>query len=177
MNNTLPKRYASSIFELAKEENALCEVFEQLKLVEEVFEANREIKLFFANFGVAKEIKLKIIDEIMTPKFNKNVINLMKLLVEKGRIQNLGEICKEFKKIYYEHEKIQEVTAISAVELSQEQRQGLVVALQKRLEKSIELSELIDSSIVGGLLIKYGDKMLDASIRGRMIRLRKAMLL
>lgn len=173
MNNTIFFRYANSLFELAKEAKKCDEIYNQLNILRNIFEKNDDIKKFFANFSISKEEKFKLIEQDFGPNFNTYIINFLKLLIDKYRIQFLPKIFIEFKTLYNSYKNIKEVTVISAVKLSTEERDKIIDILRAKFNKTVDLLEIVNPALIGGLIIKYGDKIFDASLKGRFKRLKK----
>ena len=94
--------------------------------------------------------------------------NFLCLLVEKRRINRISEIRNAFNKLYYEAFKIAEVFVTSAVPLEETQRTALKEKLQQKLKKNILLRESVDKSLMGGMIVQYGDTRMDNSLKGRL---------
>ena len=173
MNSTIFFRYANSLFELAKEAKSCDEIYNQLNILCAIFENNNDIKKFFANFSVSKEEKFKLIERDFGTDFDVYIINFLKLLIDKYRIQFLPKIFKEFKTLYNEYKNIKEVTIISAIKLNVANKNKIVNMLKAKLNMAIDLVEVVNPALIGGLIIKYDDKMLDASLEGKFKNLKK----
>ncbi len=173
MNNAIFFRYANSLFELAKEAKKCDEIYNQLNILCNIFEKNSDIKHFFANFSISKKEKFKLIEQDFGTDFNIYIINFFKLLIDKYRIQFLPKIFSEFKILYNNYKNIKQVTVISAIKLSVENKNKIVNALKAKLNTAIDLVEVIEPTLIGGLIIKYDDKMLDASLKGKFKNLKK----
>ncbi|MGN1034307.1 MAG: ATP synthase F1 subunit delta [Oscillospiraceae bacterium] len=173
MNNTIFFRYANSLFELAKEAKSCDDIYTQLSVLCAIFENNNDIKKFFANFSISKEEKFKLVDQDFGSDFNIYIINFLKLLIDKYRIQFLPKIFSEFKVLYNNYKNIKQVTVISAIKLSVENKNKIVNVLKEKLKMAIDLIEIVNPALIGGLIIKYDDKMFDASLRGKFKNLEK----
>ncbi|MFA6878472.1 MAG: ATP synthase F1 subunit delta, partial [Fusobacterium sp.] len=86
-------------------------------------------------------------------------------ILSKGRIQNIKEIVTEYLKIYYLKNNILDVEAIFSKEISEAQKSKLIKNLKKRTKKTINLKVVIDKSIIGGGILKVGDKIIDGTIK------------
>ena len=94
--------------------------------------------------------------------------NLMKLLLENGRVNVLPEIAEQFEVLKAQIENSVDVVVTSASELSAEQQKAMAEALEKRLGRSINLETEIDENLIGGAVIKAGDVVIDGSLRARL---------
>ena len=133
MSNTIFFRYANSLFELAKEAKKCDEIYNQLSVLCAIFENNNDIRKFFANFSVSKEEKFKLIERDFGTDFDVYIINFLKLLINKYRIQFLPKIFKEFKTLYNEYRNIKEVTVISAIKLTADEIIRIANIIQAKL--------------------------------------------
>ena len=101
--------------------------------------------------------------------------NFIRLLIEAGRLVLLPEISAIFEVLRAEEEKSVDVQVVSAFELSEAQKQKIVVALKKRLGREIRLTSKIDRELLGGAVIRAGDKVIDGSVRSRLSDLATAL--
>jgi len=101
--------------------------------------------------------------------------NFLQLLADNRRLRLLPEIAAQFEVLRSEAERIADVEVISASELSAEQSKSLQAALERRLGLAVRLHPQVDRSLVGGAIVRYGDFVVDGSLRGRIERLGAAM--
>jgi F-type H+-transporting ATPase subunit delta len=101
--------------------------------------------------------------------------NFLHLLADNRRLKLLPEIAAQFEVLRSEAERIADVDVISAQQLSAEQASKLQSVLERRLGRSVRLHPLVDQSLVGGAIVRYGDFVVDGSLRGRIERLGAAM--
>jgi F-type H+-transporting ATPase subunit delta len=101
--------------------------------------------------------------------------NFLQLLADNRRLKLLPEIAAQFAALRSEAERIADVEVISAQQLSGEQSSKLQAALERRLGRAVRLHPQIDKSLVGGAIVRYGDFVVDGSLRGRIERLGAAM--
>lgn len=102
--------------------------------------------------------------------------NFLQLLVDNRRLRLLPEIAAQFEVLRSEAERIADVDVISAQELSGEQSKRLQTVLERRLGLGVRLHPQVDKSLVGGAIVRYGDFVVDGSLRGRIERLGAAMI-
>jgi F-type H+-transporting ATPase subunit delta len=97
--------------------------------------------------------------------------NLIKVMAENGRLKALPDVCTLFFALKKEHEKQMEVEVVSATELSEQQKADISVKLEQRLERKVQLNCSVDEALLGGVIIRAGDLIIDNSVSGRLSRL------
>jgi F-type H+-transporting ATPase subunit delta len=104
---------------------------------------------------------------------NKYFSNFIKVIASYGRLDLLPQIATEYNELKLKHNKAAEVLIKSAVEVTSEQKEIIKTALAKKLNTKVNLNFTVDSTLIGGLIIKTGDLVIDSSIRGQLARLLK----
>ncbi|MGL4687516.1 MAG: ATP synthase F1 subunit delta [Fusobacteriaceae bacterium] len=160
-------RYAEAIYEIALEEKKVVAIYELLQEAEDLYNNNIEFKGFLQHPLVKKDDKLDIIEKIFA---NKEEIekNILLYLIDRGRMLDIKDILLEYKKMYYDANNIVDVKATFATEISEEQKLALIKKLEKTTNKKIELELVIDKTLIGGGIIKIGDKIVDGSIKAQL---------
>jgi len=169
----LSTRYAKSLIQLAREKGQLEQAFADMKLLDTTFEQSREFKSLFRSPIIATDKKLSIFKKLFEGKISEIVYSFVVLLIKKGREPFLHEIAERFVEQYNVLSGITVVHLSSAVPLDK----GLVQSMLNTLKAkegitTVELHEHIDDSLIGGFVLKYGDKMVDASISNKLHDLR-----
>ena len=163
--------YAASLFSLSEDEK-LCDIFiEQLSSIDSIINENREYKILLNSPTLSLEQRTSLIDEAFSSA-HEYVINFLKLLCEKKCMHTFSDCVKEYKKLYNKKNNIENVTAITAVALSDELRKKLISKLQKDYGKKIQLQEKVDKSILGGIILRTENSQTDASVRTRLEAIR-----
>jgi F-type H+-transporting ATPase subunit delta len=164
--------YARSLFEVAKEQDKLDVVREQLGEVADAVSADRELQIFFFSPYFSTEEKedglRKVIDGA-----DPAVLNFLELLVEKHRMPALFRIRRVYDELWEHENKLLPVEITSAVELDEEIAQRIGDQIGKQTGQHVELTKTVDPDIIGGLVLRVGNSILDASIRTRIETLRK----
>lgn len=173
MAKLVAKRYAEALFEVAAEDGNLEQIKEEIQFVSEVFESNPELKTIFVHPRLSKTEKKGMLEELFKGKVSEPVLNLSYITVDKGREGYLSEISKEFTILSNRKQGIVEAKAFTAVPMSEDELNALEERLSGRFNKRVQLSNLIDESVIGGVLLKIGDKVIDGSIRGKMEEIEK----
>ncbi|MBI2263709.1 MAG: ATP synthase F1 subunit delta [Armatimonadetes bacterium] len=162
----IAKRYAQALFHLAREKNLLEAFLEELTRVVRITEGEDLLrKLLFAP-NVPLEFKKEVLRERASA--SPFLLNFLYLLLDKRRWRFLGQILSLFQELLQEHHNILEVKVESAVPVSPEQERELSLVMGKKLGKRIHLSVTIDPSLLGGLVLRFQDKVIDGSIRTKL---------
>ena len=158
------RRYSKAIFEIAEEKNQVKEIYEMLNSAMVLYRTDKEFKNFILNPLIDNEQKKSVLNEIFG-KDNSENLNILLYILDKGRINCIKYIVAEYLKIYYKKNRILDVKATFTKELTDEQKKKLIDKLSQKTGKEINLEIKIDKDILGGGIIKIGDKIIDGSIR------------
>ncbi|TDT70537.1 F-type H+-transporting ATPase subunit delta [Hypnocyclicus thermotrophus] len=161
------RRYATAIYELAQENNRVEDTHKELSLVMELFEKDTEFKTFITHPLVNREDKKNFMGKILKD-FNENTLIILNYLIDKDRIADIRAIVSEYLKIYYEKNSILEAEAIFAVKPLENQLEDLRKKLEAKTNKTVRLTSKIDPTILGGMIVKLGDDIIDASIKSQL---------
>jgi F-type H+-transporting ATPase subunit delta len=167
---TVGKRYSQAIYDLAEESKNVKELYDNLNLVMETYVKDMEFKNFVDHPLVKKEDKKALICKVFG-KFDEFTLNILRYLVDKGRLSNIRGIVAEYLKIYYEKNQMVDVEALFAVEPSKVQREKLIKTLEKKTNKKVNLTIKTDKSIIAGGIIKIGDEIIDGSLKRQLEKL------
>jgi F-type H+-transporting ATPase subunit delta len=170
MQTNLARPYAKAAYEFALAERALAVWSDGLNLAALIV-TDPDAERFFENPQQSFERHLELIFSIQPSAWTASLQNFMHLLAEKGRLSLVPSIAQLFEVLRAEHDKITEVQVYSAFPLSSEQQQRVQIKLKQRLQGNIHLNCHIDKGLLGGYLIRAGDLVIDASLRGRVTRL------
>jgi F-type H+-transporting ATPase subunit delta len=119
--------------------------------------------------------KSAILEELLGDS-DELVRNFLRLLTEKGRISEIDEIGREFERLSAEEEGVLNVELTTAVELSDEEAESIVAQIESASGRTVEATRRVDSELVGGIVLQVGSMRLDASVRGRLERLRQELV-
>lgn len=164
---TIARPYATAVFRLAKEENALAKWSEQLSLLAGVA-ANAEVSALIDDPKLDSTELEKIVLSICEGKLDAGAINLVKLMVENDRLAIMSDVAEAFEALKAQDEARLEALLTAAEKPSNEQVQMLVKQLEARFGKKIEAQVEIDPELIGGIKIVVGDTVIDASVRGQL---------
>lgn len=176
MAELIGKRYASAFFELAKEENIVKEMYEEFEFVNDTIKNEKDLKILLESPRLNAKEKKEIVENIFKGKINDRLLGLLKLVIEKRRIKSLDDIFNEFKALVDEDDNKIKATAVTVVKMKDNELNNLRSLLEEKLNKKVELENAIDKKLVGGVLLRIGDKVIDGSIKRRMELLREDLL-
>lgn len=164
--------YARSLFEVAKEQSKLDAVREQLGQFADAVAGSRELSVFFFSPYFSTEEKKDGLHRAVSDA-EPAVVNFLELLVEKHRMPALTRIRRAFDQLYAEEHKQLPVEITSAVALDDATVQRIGDQLSQQTGQNIQLTTKVDPDVLGGIVLRVGNSILDASIRARLERLRK----
>jgi F-type H+-transporting ATPase subunit delta len=168
--------YAEALFEAARERDELEGVLSDLGEFVDALQDSEELRLFFYGGQIPERQKRRALDGL-TEGMKSSTSNFLKVLVDNGREEILEEVLARYEELVKEHLGRIEVEVTTAVELSDDQRGRLKERLAEVLEgREIILETNVDPRLVGGAVFRYGGRMMDGSIRGRLESLREGML-
>ena len=169
----LARRYAKALFAVGKENDAYEAYNETLQGVAGLYTSIPEVADSLTNPLYPVDVRMKVmsglIDSIKVDKISANFLNL---LVEKKRAEILPEIAEEYKIMVDDAKNISHGSVTSAVELSDELQAQVQATLEKLTGKKVELSTSVDPSLIGGIVAKVGDLVLDGSIKTQLAGLK-----
>ena len=169
------RRYAEAAFQVAGRDGTVDVWRRELEAAETIV-GQAVIGRTLANPAISLETRAAAIDTTFGPVASRPVINLIQLMLRRGRIGDLPRVAAEFRRLDNAHQGITIATATTAAPLSA----GELTALTQRLEAftggRIELDVKEDPSLLGGLVVQVGDRLIDGSVRGRLERLRNQLV-
>ncbi len=174
-NDILARRYAKALFVVGKEENALDDYAETLQAFAGLYAGTPEVVDGLTNRMYPADVRLKVMQGIVkSAKVSPIMGNFLNLLAEKGRANVLPEITASFQAMVDEERNICHGTVVSSTELSPALQKKTKETLEKITGKQVVLTAEIDSSILGGIIAKVGDLVLDGSIKTQLEGLKES---
>jgi F-type H+-transporting ATPase subunit delta len=169
------RTYARSLFEAAVEQNRLDRVHEELSDFAATVEEVPELSSLLENPEVESRAKRALLEQLLADA-DELVRNFLLLVAEKGRSGEVVEIAREFEALVAEAKGILDVELTTAVELSEKDFDELLARIGQASGREVRASREVDPDLVGGLVLQVGSRRLDASIRGRLERLRHQLI-
>jgi F-type H+-transporting ATPase subunit delta len=164
--------YARSLFEVAQEQDKLDLVREQLGQIADAVQEDRELQVFFFSPYFSTEEKKEGLGKAIDGA-DESVLNFLELLVEKHRMPAIFRIRREYDELWERENKMLPVEITSAIELDDEIARRIGDQIGEQTGQKVELTKTVDPEILGGLVLRVGNSILDASIRNRLDNLRK----
>ena len=173
MAKLVVKRYATALFDLAVSEGAMAKYEEEVKVIVRALRDEPDFMAVLNDHKVTKENKISLVENVFTDKVSNPIVGLLVLLVNKGRQGDLLEILEAFLERVKAESGITKAVITSAVPLKEAQVTAIKEKLEAGTKTKIEIETIVDTSIIAGLVIRVGGKVVDASIKGEMQTLKK----
>ena len=164
--------YARSLFEVAKEQDKLDKVRGQLGEFASALDQNRELQVFFFSPYFSTPEKKDGLKKAVSGTYE-IFDNFLELLIEKHRMPAIFRIRAEFDRLWEEENKLLPVTVTSAVELPKSTVKQIGDRIAEQTDRKVDLQSRVDPDILGGIVVRVGNSVLDASIRNRLENFRK----
>ena len=164
--------YARSLFEVAKEHDVLDRVHDELGQFAEALSDDRNLQVFLFSPYFSSEEKRQGVRKIVTDA-DERFENFLELLAERHRMPALFRIKREFDALWGDERKLLPVTVTSAVELDEGLAEDIAKRIQEQTGRTVELSSKVDPDVLGGLMVRVGNMVLDDTVRNKLERLRK----
>ncbi len=164
--------YGRSLFAVAKEQGHVDEVREQLGQVADALEGDRDLAVFFFSPYFSTQEKKDGLGRALQDA-DPAIVNFLELLIEKHRMPALYRIRRYVDRLWEQENKVLPVTITSATELDEATVKGIGDRIGERTGRRVELTARTEPDILGGIVLRVGNQILDASIRNRLDNLRK----
>ena len=165
----LARRYSKALFSVGKDEGTFEQYSEVLQGLKDLFISNPEVIDALTNPLYPMDTKEKVMAAVVdSMDVDKIMANFLGLLVQKKRAEILPEIAEEYQAMVNEENNIVHGSVVSAIELDSDLQSKVQATLEKLTGKKVELSTSVDSSIIGGIIAKVGDLVLDGSIKAQL---------
>ncbi len=169
----LNRRYAKSLLDLSIEQNKLEESMKDMDYVMKVIASSRDLRVLLKSPIVNADKKEAILVNLFQGKISDLTFKFINIILSKGRESQLEGIAHGFLNLYRKNKGIEEAVVTSAVQLSEAQRNDIREKLKGITGNSIEIKEMIDPSIIGGVKIRVGDKQYNGSIAYQLDQLKR----
>lgn len=164
--------YADALFGAAQDTDQLDEIHEQLGQFTDAMNESNDMRVFFFSPYFSSTEKREAISAAISGA-SAELVNFLELLAEKHRMPVIFRIRDTFDELWAEENRQLEVRLTSAVELDPEVINRVRAEIERQTDRKIELESSVDQGIIGGLVLQVGNMVVDASLRGRLERLRK----
>ena len=168
----LAQVYARSVFEVAREQGSLDELREQIGQFADAVNENRELAVFFFSPYFSTKEKQDALGRILDGA-DPILMNFLSLLIENHRMPVIFRIRQEYERLWQEENRMLPVQITSAIALDDETTASLGKSIGERAGRKVTLAAIVDPDILGGIIVRVGNSILDASIRNRLEQLRR----
>ncbi len=176
LETKVAKRYAKSLLDLAKERGELEAINNDMKLLAQVCEGSHDLRVLLSSPIINGDKKLMVLKKVFSGKVSTLSMSFFEIITHKGREGQLEGIAKEYIRILKEYKGIQTAIVTSAIGLDDKLRSEVYKIIKESLNSEIELIEKVNKDLIGGFILRVGDKQYDASI-SRDLRLMKQELI
>jgi ATP synthase F1 delta subunit len=168
----LAQVYARSLFEVGREQNKLDVLREQLALLADALDQHRQLATFFFSPYFSTQEKQDGLERMLVDA-DPSLVNFAKLLIENHRMPVIFRIRKEYERLWDEENRVLPVEITSAIALDPATTENLGRTIGERAGRKIQLAAHVNPDILGGIVVRVGNSILDASIRNRLEQLRR----
>jgi F-type H+-transporting ATPase subunit delta len=164
--------YARSLFEVAKEHDVLDRVHDELGQFAEALSDDRTLQVFLFSPYFSSNEKREGVKRIVSDA-DERFVNFLELIAERHRMPALFRIKRAFDALWADEHKLLPVTVTSAIELDEGLAEEIGARIQEQTGRKVELSSNVDPEVLGGLMVRVGNMVLDDTVRNKLERLRK----
>jgi F-type H+-transporting ATPase subunit delta len=172
---TASRRYAEAAFELANRDDAVDAWAEGLTLAADTVSDER-VSEFVDSPAQPLRARLDVLDKTLKGRVPDSVLRMSKLLAQRGAVSTLPSIATEYRRLLNRQRGIVEALVTSAAPLSPDETDAVRRKVEKMTDRTVDLDVQVDESLIGGLTVRIGDTLYDASVRGRLERLREQLV-
>jgi len=166
-------RYAKAILSLSLDLKKADTINIDMQLIASTIEESNELQLVLNSPVIKSEAKKSALIAIFDKKIDKTSLDLINLLVENKRLPLLPEVAKQYTLLYEQHKGSQVAEVITAIPLTGNLEEKVLAKVEEITGKKVTIENSVDPSIIGGFILRVGDKQFDASILGKMNNLRR----
>lgn len=174
--SSISKNYAKALMDISKQDNLFAVVKMDISKALDTINSSYDLKLVMNNSSVSVAKKTEIIEEIFKDKINQKVLNFLKILIEKGRFNELESIVFAYNDMSDSLEKRKNVEIISSFDLDVDVKGQILNKLEKKLNSDVIPQWTVDESIIAGLIFKFDNSVIDTSVKSKLENLSKYML-
>lgn len=168
------KRYAEALVNISVQKNKIESFQEDLKWIVNIYNTQLDLKLLFLNPQVKVEVKKEMVEQLFRDQIEPDLLNFLKVLIDKGRINFLPSIVDEYNKLADKYKNVLNMTIISAAPIGEMQINSIKEKYRILYNAtSVKASMETDTSLIGGVQVRIGDKVIDGTVKGRLESLRQ----
>lgn len=165
MAELVGKRYSASLFEVGIELDKMDTFHKEINFIKDIIEDNNRVLKILEHPEISKREKRDVVKEIFGEMVSKEMLNFLFIIIDKRRETNIINIVDEFNKLFKDYRGIVDIEAVTAVPMNEEASERLKTVLRDKLEKEINLSNRVDPSIIGGVMLNMDEKIIDSTLK------------
>ncbi|HJR46179.1 MAG TPA: ATP synthase F1 subunit delta [Actinomycetota bacterium] len=173
MSEDLIRGYATALFTVVQAEGEIDRVEDELFRFGKLLETNNELKQALSDQSVDRDQRKKVLDELLADKVSPHTLGLIGFVVDQGRGRQLPQILSQLADLAAESRDSVVAEVRSAIALDDTQKQSLAQALSKATKKKVEVKVIVDESLIGGIVAKVGDTVIDGTVKRRLEQLKE----
>lgn len=172
----LAREYGEGLFALTEEEHISQQVLSDMVALWQLFQQQPDFTRLLSNMALGKQERVSILDNVLRGSVHTYLLNFLKVLCERGVLNQYEGCLSAFKALYNQTYHIVEATVTTAVSLDDAQCERMIEKLRQMTGKQIELHEQLDPSLVGGVLLEMNGQRYDSTLKGRLSAIHSAMV-
>lgn len=177
MAKLISKTYGDALFELAVEESKVDVLLEEIQQLQEILKENSDFGKMMAHPKIIKEEKLQVAENVFKGRISDELMGFLLIIISKDRYQEIDEILEYFVTEVKKYKGIGVATVTTAVPLKEEQCKKIEQKLLDTTDyKKMEMHYQVDAALIGGMVIRIGDRVVDSSISTKLNELQKELL-
>ena len=167
------KGYARALYEIAQVEGDVGRVSDELFRIARAVESNHELRRALTDIAIPFAGKEQLLQELLGKQASPHTLNALRFVISQGKARELVEIADELARITAQEANKQVAEVRTAVPLTTEQKAALAEALNQATGFTVEIKAIVDPAVIGGVLAKVGDVVIDGSVRGKLEQLKQ----
>ncbi|MBM7853733.1 F-type H+-transporting ATPase subunit delta [Desulfohalotomaculum tongense] len=176
LRGAVARRYAQALYEIAVANNGLDALEAELKAVNAVIEGEQGLQKILFHPQITTAEKKQVVSQLFEGRVSETTINFLYLIVDRHREAYLSDIVEEFINQANEARNRVDAEVISAKELTAEQKKSLAGVLNRLAGKEVSPEYKVDASLIGGLVVRIGDKVIDGSVKHKLESLKQSLM-
>jgi len=173
MAELVSNRYASALFEIAFEEQIYEKVKDELNFILQCFENEPQLYQLLKSPLITADEKKDIVSTVFKDRISKEVFNFIRIIIDKGREEYIDAVVKEYRILADAVKNKVEAVAITAVPMDKQDLLKLQVNLSMSSGKNVQLQNVVDPTIIGGVLVRIGNKVIDGTVKSRLANMQE----
>ena len=176
MYEYLDKRYALALYEIAEEKGKVDEFLGDLRAICNLIDQDKDFQEVIKHPQISTKKKKVTFTAIFKGKIDDELLSFLLLLIEKDRISYIREKLNEMEKIHLERLNTLKAVVITAIPMTDDEKQSLKEKLEKKYDKNIIMTTQVDKSILGGVFVRVGNDIIDGTVKSKLDEMKEIML-